>query len=240
MTTANLNKQRLGTSDSSFRKGRFVDPVKVAGVTEWPTLFLGFANFYRCFIKGFSHHAKPLFKLTKKDQKWSWEEEQQQAFNEIKDQVMSSPILHFADDSKPFRIEADSSNFATGMVLSQQSDDDLKWHLNAFYLKSLNAVERNYNIHDKEMLAVMRLLEEWRHFLKGAQCKVEIWTDHKNLEYFMTAKKLNCRQVRWLLYLSRFDFVMHHHCGKSMGKCDALSCHADHSPGTDDNRDITL
>jgi Integrase zinc binding domain/RNase H-like domain found in reverse transcriptase len=90
------------------------------------------------------------------------------------------------------------------------------------------------------MLAVMRSLKEWRHFLKGALRKVEIWTDHKNLEYFMTAKKLNRRQARWSLYLSRFDFVMHHRPGKGMGKCDALSHRADHSPGADDNCDITL
>jgi RNase H-like domain found in reverse transcriptase len=109
-----------------------MDPVKVAGVTEWPTpttkkevqSFLGFANFYRRFIEGFSHHAKPLFELTKKDRKWFWGEEQQQVFNEIKDQVTSSPILCFTDDSKLFRIEADSSDFATGAVLSQQLDDD--------------------------------------------------------------------------------------------------------------------
>lgn len=225
-----------------------MDPVKVAGVSEWPApttkkevqSFLGFANFYRRFIEGFSEHAKPLFELTKKDRKWSWTEPEQSAFDEIKNRVTSSPILRFADDTKPFRIEADSSDFATGAVLSQQSSDDLKWHPIAFYSKSLNAVERNYEIHDKEMLAVMRSLEEWRHFLEGARHKVEIWTDHKNLEYFMTAKKLNRRQARWSLYLSRFDFVMHHRPGKSMGKCDALSRRADHGNGADDNRDITL
>jgi hypothetical protein len=128
-------------------------------------LFLGFANFYRHFIEGFSHHVKPLFELTKKDQKWNWGEAEQLAFDEIKTQVTSSPILRFADDSKAFQVEADSSNFTTGTVLSQQSSDDLKWHPIAFYLKSLNAVERNYEIHDKEMLAVMRSLKEWRHFL---------------------------------------------------------------------------
>jgi hypothetical protein len=137
--------------------------------------------------------------------------------------VTSSPILRFTNDSKAFCIEEDSSNFATGAVLSQQSEDDLKWHPIASYSKSLNAVERNYEIHDKEMLVVMRSLEEWRHFLEGAKHKVEIWTDHKNLEYFMIAKKLNCRQAHSSLYLSRFDFVMHHRPGKSMGKCDALS-----------------
>jgi hypothetical protein len=115
-------------------------------------------------------------------------------------------------------VEADSSDFTTGAVLLQQSSDDLKWHSIAFYSKSLNAVERNYKIHDKEMLAVMRSSEEWRHFLEGAKHKVEIWMDHKNLEYFMTVKKLNRRQACWSLYLLRFDFVMHHRPGKSMGK----------------------
>jgi hypothetical protein len=140
-----------------------MDPVKIAGVTEWPTptmkkevqSFLSFANFYRRFIEGFSHHAKPLFELTKKDRKWSWGDEQQSAFDKIKSHVTSSPILRFADDSKAFCVEADSSNFATGTVLSQQSSDDLKWHPIAFYSKSLNMVECNYEIHDKEMLAIM-------------------------------------------------------------------------------------
>ena len=126
-----------------------MDPVKVVGVTEWPVptcrrevqSFLEFANFYCCFIENFSHHAKPLFKLTKKDHKWSWGEDEQQAFDKIKCHVTSSPILHFTNDSKPFCVEADSSNFTTGAVLSQQSSDNLKWHPITFYLKLLNAVE---------------------------------------------------------------------------------------------------
>jgi hypothetical protein len=185
-------------------KGKIhMDPVKVAGVMEWPTptmkkkvqSFLGFTNFYHQFIEGFSQHAKPLFKLTKKDQKWSWAEAEQQAFNKIKNHITFSPILHFVDDSKAFHIKADSSDYATSGVLSQQSSDDLKWHPTAFYLKSLNRVERNYDIHDKEMLAVMRALEQWHHFLEGMKQMTEIWMDHKNLEYFMTAKKLNRKQA---------------------------------------------
>ena len=146
-----------------------MDLVKVAGVTKWPVLtsrrevqsFLGFANFYCCFIESFLHHTKPLFELTKNDHKWSWGKDEQQAFDEIKYCVTSSSILHSADDSKPFCIEADSSNFATGAVLSQQSSDDLKWHPITFYLKLLNAVKQNYKTHDKEMLAIMRSLEKW-------------------------------------------------------------------------------
>ena len=95
------------------------------------------------------------------------------------------------DSSRPFRIEADSSDFATGAVLSQESSEDGKWHPVAFLSKSLSDTERNYEIHDKEMLAIIRALEEWRHFLEGAEHSFEIWTDHKNLEYFMSAKKLN-------------------------------------------------
>ena len=83
--------------------------------------------------------------------------------------------------------------------------------------------ERNYEIHDKEMLAIIRYLEEWRHFLKGAVIKFEIWTDHENLKYFMKAQKLNWRQARWALYLSRFDFMLKHVPGSKIGKADSLS-----------------
>ena len=208
-----------------------MDPVKVAGVMEWPIpsnrkevqSFLGFTNFYRRFIQGFSHLARPLFDLTRKDTDWRWGAEEQSAFNSLKERITMAPILALPDNSRPFRIEADSSDFATGAVLSQQSPEDNKWHPVAFLSKSLSPVERNYEIHDKEMLAIVRALEEWRHFVEGAEHRCEIWTDHKNLQYFMTAEKLNRRQARWSLLLAQFDFIMHRRPGKSMGKTDALS-----------------
>ena len=149
-------------------------------------------------------------------------------------------ILALLDNSRSFRIEADSSDFATGTVLSQQSPEDNKWHPVAFLTKSLSLVEQNYEIHDKEMLAIVRALEEWRHFVEGAEHRCEIWTDHKNLQYFMTAKKLNRRQARWSLLLARFDFIMHHRPGKSMGKTDALSRWSDHGTGLEDNNNMVL
>jgi len=154
--------------------------------------------------------------------------------------VTTAPVLVSPQDSEPFRVEANSSDFATGAVLSQQSTADRKWHPVAFYSKSLSSVERNYEIHDKEMLAIIRALEKWRHFLEGATHPVEIWTDHKNLEYFMTAKKLNRRQARWSLHLARFDFLLHHCLGRTMGKPDALSRRADHGNGASDNENIVL
>jgi len=101
-------------------------------------------------------------------------------------------------------------------------------------------VERNYEIHNKEMLAIICALEEWRHFLEGARHPVEIWTDYKNLEYFMTTKKLNRRQARWFLYLARFDFKLVHRPGRSMGKPDALSRRPDHGKGAFNNKDVVL
>ena len=104
----------------------------------------------------------------------------------------------------------------------------------------LSPVERNYEIHDKEMLVIIRSLQEWRHFVEGAEHQVEIWMDHKNLKYFMSAKQLNRQQARWSLYLAHFDFLLHHRPGKSMGKPDALSRRADHGTGASDNSDIVL
>jgi len=178
--------------------------VKVTGVQKWPTLenktdvqaFLGFVNFYQRFIWDFSAKARPLFDLTRSEQVWTWSGKEQAAFEDLKIAVTTAPVLVSPQESKSFQIEADSSDFATGAVLSQQSTMDRKWHPVAFYSKSLSSVEQNYEIHDKEMLAIIRALEEWRHFLEGATHPVEIWTDHKNLEYFMMAKKLNCRQAR--------------------------------------------
>ena len=90
------------------------------------------------------------------------------------------------------------------------------------------------------MLTIVRSFEEWRHFLEGARHKFEVWTDHKNLKYFWTAKKLNCRQARWSLYLANFDFSLHHKPGWSMGKPDMLSQRADHGTGVGDNDNIVL
>ena len=146
-----------------------MDPIKVAGVTEWliPTnkkevqLFLGFTNFYWRFIKGFSHVACPLFDLTKVDSTFHWSMEEQLAFDTLQQRITSAPILTLPDNSRPYHVEADSSDFTTGVVLSQECPEDGKWHPIAFLSKSLSPIERNYELHDKEMLDIVRALEEW-------------------------------------------------------------------------------
>ena len=103
---------------------------------------------------------------------------------------MTEPVLVMPDLDKEMRVEADASDFVIGGVLSIKCKDE-KWRPVIYISKSLNKVERNYEIHDKEMLAIIRCLEAWRHFLEEAKDRFEIWMDHKNLEYFMKAQKLN-------------------------------------------------
>lgn len=141
-----------------------MDPKKLAGVLEWPEpfkvkhvqAFLGFANFYRRFIKDFAKIARPLTDLTKKDQPWAWAEEQHQAFEVLKKAFLTSaPILRIPDDCNPFRLATDASDFAVGAVLYQLDPEDNLWHPVAFYSKSLSVHEGNYEINDKELLAII-------------------------------------------------------------------------------------
>jgi len=104
-------------------------------------------------------------------------------------------VLVAPDLDKEMRVEADASEYATRGVLSMKCEDK-KWRLVAFISKLLNEAERNYEIHNRKMLAIVRCLDKWRHLLEGAQNKFEIWSNHKNLEYFMSSQKLNCRQVQ--------------------------------------------
>jgi len=190
-------------------EGIKMEEEKVKGVLEWPTpkcikdvqKFLGLANYYCRFIEGFALVARPLHNLVKKDQKWNWTERQEKVFKELKERFTKEPVLAAPDINKKIRIEVDALDYTTGGVLSMECKDGL-WRPVAFLSKSLNKTERNYEIHDKEMLAIVRGLEVWRYLLEGVQFKFEIWTDHKNLEYFMRVQKLNRRQARWVLYLS--------------------------------------
>jgi hypothetical protein len=224
-----------------------MDPVKIEGVRSWPApssvkqlqSFLGFINFYRRFIEGFSQIARPLNDLTRKDVKWVWQKKHQEAFEELKGKVTSAPLLVQPDVARPFKLETDASDYATGAVLSQLCEDE-KWRPVAFLSKSLNDAERNYQIYDKELLSVIRALKEWRYLLEGATHPIEIYNDHRNLTYFMGAQDLNRRQARWSLFLSRFHFTMHHRPGRHSGKPDALSRRSDHKKEEKDNTSQVL
>jgi len=120
--------------------------------------FLGLANYYRRFIKNFTRVTRPMNTLTRKNIKWQWEKEQQQAFDKLKEIFTTRPVLAAPDLDKEFRVEADASNYAIGGVLSMKCSDKLGRPV-AFISKSLSDIERNYEIHDKEMLVIVRCLE---------------------------------------------------------------------------------
>ena len=148
---------------------------KVKEVLEWlmpkhvkdVQKFLGLVNYYRQFIEGFISIARPLYDMVKKDKKWDWTEKQEKAFTELKERFTKELVLAALDLDKKMRMEVDVLDYAIGEVLSMEYKDGL-WRPVAFLSKSLNEMERNYKIYNKEMLAIIRELESWRHLLEGA------------------------------------------------------------------------
>jgi hypothetical protein len=165
-----------------------MDPVKLTAVKNWPTpktvkdiqKFLGFCNFYRHFVKAYSELARPLFDLTKKGEPFIWTDHHDQSFTGLQDALTSSPVLLLLDYGKPFTVYTDASDYATSAILEQ--DDALgRSHPVTFYSKSLQPAERNYEIHDKELLTIIHALRHFRHYLQGNEHTTRVFSDHANL-----------------------------------------------------------
>jgi transposase InsO family protein len=216
-----------------------MDPKKTSAILDWPEpasvrdvqIFIGFANFYRRFIRGFSTIAAPLTRLLQKDRTFVFDDLARQAFQQLKHAFTTAPVLaHFHPD-RPSTIETDASDFAIAAVLSQPDADGVL-HPVAFYSRKLTAAELNYEIYDKEMLAIITAIKEWRAYLEGAAHPFTVYTDHRNLEYFTTTKVLNRRQARWAEILGSYDFKIIYRPGASMGKPDAMTRRHDFSGGS--------
>ncbi|KAJ0128881.1 Uncharacterized protein HZ326_28025 [Fusarium oxysporum f. sp. albedinis] len=176
-----------------------------------------FANYYRRFIKDFSKIANPLIELTKKDKPFTWNNEAQEAFDGLKQAILSEPVLAMFDLDKEIELETDSSDFALGGQIGQQ-DDTGKLHPIAFYLYKLHRAELNYLIYDKEFLAIINYFKEFRHYLIRSKHQVKVYTDHQNISYFATIHKLNRRQLRYAEYLCEFDFIIIYRKGSENGR----------------------
>ncbi|XP_026103014.1 uncharacterized protein LOC113074396 [Carassius auratus] len=207
------------------------DPAKIEAVAQWPVpdsrkalqRFLGFANFYRRFIRNFGQIAAPLTALTSTKVSFRWNREAQVAFDILKSRFVSAPVLLVPDPEAQFIVEVDASDVGVGAVLSQRSLHDGKLHPCAFFSRRLSPAERNYDIGNRELLAVRLALGEWRHWLEGSVQPFLVWTDHKNLEYIRSAKRLSSRQARWALFFARFNFTLSYRPGSKNTKPDALS-----------------
>ncbi|KAI2647957.1 Transposon Tf2-9 polyprotein [Labeo rohita] len=205
---------------------------KVSVVSQWKEpisikdlqRFLGFANFYRRFIKNFSLLTTPrtaLLKGTKKTLQWN--SNAREAFHNLKQAFTSSPVLQHPDPNKPFVVEVDAADTGVGAVLSQWSGEPLALHPCAYYSKKLTPAEQNYGIGDHELLAIKLALKEWRHWLGGAKHPFQVITDHKNLQYLQNAKRLNARQYRWSMLFTCFRFHITYQPSHKNSRADALS-----------------
>ncbi len=182
-----------------------MDPKKLKGVADWPVprnpteirKFLGFTGYYRYFVQGYSRIARPLLDLTKKAVVWHWGEPQQKAFEELKTRMCSRPVLTQPDFNKPFFLQTDASAYGMGAILSQEGEHHTvasqkpKLHPIAFYSATFTPTERNYDIYERELLAIMKALTHWRHYLGWMKTPFTILTDHANLQYWKAPQKLN-------------------------------------------------
>ena len=183
---------------------------------------LSFCNYYQRFIPKYSEKAEPLTRLTKKDEPFVWESEQQLAFETMITAFTTALALHHFDHKREVIIETDASAYVSAGVLSQRDDEGVL-HPVAYFSKKNTPAECNYDIYDKELMGIIKALEEWRPECEGAAYLLQLITNHKNLEYFMTKKLLNRRQARWSEFLTRFDYEIVYRPGKSNGKADALT-----------------
>ena len=203
---------------------------KVQAVVNWETstcvkdiqIFIGFTNFYQHFVQGFFKVVTSLIALVRKDVLFKWTEECQKFFELLKERFTTALILAHFDSTKEIIVKTDTSDWVFIEILSQYSDDNIL-HSVAFFSKKHSVQEVNYEIYNKELLAIICTFKEWQSELKGSAFSLKVITDYQNLEYFMSTKQLSCHQTWWSEFLSRFNFKIVYRPEKQGAKSDALT-----------------
>src|ERR1700720_2533291 len=219
--------------------GLSMDPAKIQSIQDWPEpwkvndtqKFLGFANFYRRFIGNYSNIVIPLTRLTRKSNKWNFNDKCRNTFNTLKSAFLSAPILTHWIPDRQITLETDASDYAIGAILSITLPNG-EIHPVAFHSRALTEPELNYDTHDKELLAIFEAFTNWCHYLEGSMLPVDVVTDHKNLVYCATTKLLTRRQAKFLL---QFNLDIQFRPGKLGAKPDALTRHWDVYPKEGDS-----
>ena len=214
--------------------GLRVAPDKISAVQQWPRprsvtdvrAFLGLANFYRRFVRDYSRIAMPLTELTKDTVMWRWGPEQQSAFDLLKAALCAPPVLRVPDQSKPFVLHCDACKYAIGATLQQDHGNGLQPV--AYFSAKMTDAERNYDVREKEFMALLRACLHWRHYLHGTQ-PFTLLTDHDSLKYHKSMPNLSGRLARWMEKMAEFDYKLQHIPGKDNVVADALSRRADHA-----------
>ena len=208
-------------------EGIATDPSKIEAIKEWPVpksvkevrSFLGTCSYYRRFIRGFSEKASPLHKLTEKGENFKWTQECQKSMDTLKQCLISAPILGYPDTNETFILDTDASGFGVGSVLSQIQND--KEVVIAYFSKSLNKPERNYCVTRRELLAVVKSIKHFHHYLYGVLFLVR--TDHGALNWLLNFKNPEGQMARWLEILASYNFTIQHRPGKQHLNADGLS-----------------
>ena len=221
------------------KEGVRADPEKVSSICSWPTptnqtelrQWLGLANYLHKYTKNYAELIQPLSTLLKKDAVWSWKAEHHSAFNSVKKSLSEAPVLMLPDDSKPFHVVCDASNFAIGCAL-MQFDDEGRERVVSFQSRQMKPAERNYPVHDKELLGMRYALIKFRVYLLGEKM-FSVYTDHASLRTAVKTPHLSQRMARWLSYFSEYNFVVFYKPGKNNILADALSRRPDYDPRRD-------
>jgi hypothetical protein len=188
-----------------------MDDTKVDKVRNWrPPMnvmevrkFLGFTGYYRYFIKDYSKIARPLLQLTHLTSTWHWNEDEQTAFETLRQAMISKPVLQQPDFTKPFFLLTDASAYGVGAILSQEGgsitpnpSQKPKLHPVAYYSATFTQMECNYDIYERELLAIIKAISHWQPYLIWTKEPFTILTDHANLLHWKSPRKLNHRTAR--------------------------------------------
>ena len=249
---ANLPKCLFGVAeipvlgDLVSNRGVRPDPEKIRTIKEWPVpkdikelrKFLGLSAYLHKYSKNYAVFSKTLTQLLHKEADWDWTSECHDAFTSLKQSLIEAPILMIADHSKPFHVVCDASDFAIGSAL-MQLDDDAKERVVAYQSRQLKPAEKNYPVHDKELLSMKYALAKFRVYLLGAK-PFMVFTDHASLRTAIKSPHLSQRMARWLSFFADYNFTVHYKPGKANVLADALSRRPDYGPSPQETVSLTV